>query len=136
MTSSAPFSITQRVYSEDIDLYNVVYHSNYLKYFERARTEWLLDQKMSMTTFLQENCAFVVRKMDIDFLRPLTLHQDFIVDCDPYKHSRSTVTFKQTIQNLERTDTYCQAEVLLVTINKEGKVIKIPESIKEILECQ
>ena len=136
MISTTPFSITQRVYSEDTDLYNVVYHSNYLKYFERARTEWLLDKKMSMTAFLHEDCVFVVRKIDINFLKPLTLHQDFLIDCDPYKHSRSTVSFKQTIQDPNRTTTYCQAEVLLVTINKAGKVIKIPDSIKEILACQ
>ncbi|TOP05405.1 acyl-CoA thioesterase, partial [Vibrio parahaemolyticus] len=65
--TSNPFRWPITVYYEDTDAGGVVYHSNYLKFFERARTEMLRAKGISQHVLLEQNIGFVVRHMDIDF---------------------------------------------------------------------
>jgi acyl-CoA thioester hydrolase len=130
---TAPFHITQSIYSEDVDQYGIVYHSNYLKYFERARTEWLLSKGLTLTQLIEENCCFVIRRATIDFTRSLKLHDRFTIDCQINNTTRTTLLFKQVITECTSNIISCEAEIKLVTINTEGKIIKIPPAIKDIL---
>jgi acyl-CoA thioester hydrolase len=130
---TACFSLLQSVYSEDVDQYGIVYHPNYLKYFERARTEWLLDHGISLTESAKQHIYFVVSNANIDFLKPLKLHQKFIVDCEVKSHSRASLTFQQTIYDPSNDPIFCQAEVLIITINEHNKIIRLPKAIKETL---
>jgi len=60
-----------RVYYEDTDFSGVVYHANYLRYFERARTEWLRALGGDAKTLMRDHgLAFAVRRMELDFLKP------------------------------------------------------------------
>jgi acyl-CoA thioester hydrolase len=130
---SSYFSFTQSVYSEDVDQYSIVYHSNYLKYFERARTEWLLANNLNLTSCAQQGHYFVVSNANIDFKKPLKLHDKFIVDCEIQSHTKASLTFKQTIKCLDKKMIFCSAQILLININESGKITRIPNSIKEIL---
>lgn len=67
------------VYYEDTDAGGVVYHSNYLKFFERARTELLRTIGVSQQVLLEQNIGFVVRHMDIDFLQGARLDDHLTV---------------------------------------------------------
>ena len=62
------FEFPVTIYYEDTDAGGVVYHSNYLKFFERARTELLRKVSLSHQDLLEQNLAFAVRHIDIDFL--------------------------------------------------------------------
>jgi len=63
-----------RVYYEDTDLGGVVYYANYLKFMERARTEWLRTLGFEMSTMAREsNCQFVVIRAEVDFRQPARL---------------------------------------------------------------
>lgn len=73
-TASA-FQWPVTIYYEDTDAGGVVYHSNYLKFFERARTELLRSIGVSQHTLLTQNIGFVVRHIDIDFLRGARLDE-------------------------------------------------------------
>ena len=55
-----------RVYYEDTDAGGIVYYANYLKFFERARTEWLRSLDISQAKFLEQNIGFVVRKVEMN----------------------------------------------------------------------
>ena len=125
------FQLTQHVYSEDVDQYGIVYHANYVKYFERARTEWLMHHGITLTQGIEEGVFFVVKTATLDFIKPLKLHQSFTVDCAVKETSRTRLTFAQTIRDTEQK-CCCTAEVVVVTINPNGKAIRLPETIKEI----
>ncbi|MFA0252816.1 YbgC/FadM family acyl-CoA thioesterase, partial [Vibrio sp. 10N.261.45.A4] len=79
----------------------IVYHSNYLKYFERARTEMLRSIGVSQEVLLQENLGFVVRHMDIDFLQGAKLDQELTVQTHIAQLKRVSLDFCQEIVNLE-----------------------------------
>jgi len=64
-----------RVYYEDTDAGGVVYYANYLKFLERARTEWLRELGYEQDTLMQDGIIFAVRRVTIDYLRPARFNQ-------------------------------------------------------------
>ena len=75
-----PFAWPVRVYYEDTDVGGVVYYANYLKFMERARTEWLRSLGFDMSALAREyRCHFVAQRAEIDFLRPARLDNDLVV---------------------------------------------------------
>ena len=74
-----PFAWPVRVYYEDTDVGGVVYYANYLKFMERARTEWLRALGFDMSAMAREyRCHFVVQRAEIDFLRPARLDDELV----------------------------------------------------------
>jgi acyl-CoA thioester hydrolase len=70
-----------RIYYEDTDFSGLVYHANYLKFLERARTEFLRDHGLEQTHLFQDKgLAFVVRHLEIDFHRPARMDDNLIVE--------------------------------------------------------
>ena len=68
-----------RVYYEDTDFSGVVYHANYLRFFERGRTDALREIGVHHTELLADGCAFVVRRLEIDFQRPAKIDDALLV---------------------------------------------------------
>ncbi|GAM70869.1 4-hydroxybenzoyl-CoA thioesterase [Vibrio sp. JCM 19236] len=110
------FEWTIRIYYEDTDAGGIVYHSNYLKYFERARTELLRAQGINQQVLLEQNTGFVVRKMDIDFLQGAVLDQELTVKTQVSQLKRASLDFCQEIVNLDGK-VLCKAEVKVACIN-------------------
>lgn len=67
------------IYYEDTDAGGVVYHANYLKFFERGRTEMLREQGVCQRELLEQNMGFVVRSMELDFLKAARLDDNLVV---------------------------------------------------------
>ena len=85
-----PFSFPVRVYYEDTDAAGVVYYANYLKFMERARTEWLASLGFPLAAFESEHgVAFVVHRAEIDFLAPARLNDRLDVTVEPLLHGVS-----------------------------------------------
>lgn len=93
------FTWPLRVYWEDTDASGVVYHANYLRWFERARTEWLrslgYDQEAIRT---QLAIAFTVARMEIRYLRPARLDDALLVEVRLAEARRASLTFDQCIR--------------------------------------
>jgi acyl-CoA thioester hydrolase len=90
------FSWPVRVYYEDTDAGGVVYYANYLKFFERARTEWLRSFGLNQDTLAQqEGLIFVVRRASLDFVRPARLDDMLEVTVEPLKLARVYVQLAQ-----------------------------------------
>ena len=69
------YSLTLRVYYEDTDAGGVVYYANYLKFYERCRTEYLRELGFEQDQLINEHgIVFVVRHVDVDYLRPCLLY--------------------------------------------------------------
>jgi acyl-CoA thioester hydrolase len=90
------FTWTVRVYYEDTDAGGIVYYANYLKFFERARTEWLRSLGIHQQTLLdEERAAFVVRSAAIDYLSSARLDDEVTLKLSVEKLGRASVQFAQ-----------------------------------------
>lgn len=92
------FQFPIRVYYEDTDAGGVVYHSNYIKFFERARTEWLRALGFEQDKLVSEHqIVFVVRALDCDYLRPAKFNDELLSTADIKELGKTRITFKQKI---------------------------------------
>ena len=102
MAGIKTFSFPIRIYFEDTDSGGVVYHSNYLKFMERARTEWLrsvgIDQRHLKQ---QDHIMFVVHRIDIQYKLPARLNDDLIVKSELIEIGSSKIEFRQMIYRNE-----------------------------------
>jgi acyl-CoA thioester hydrolase len=93
-----PFSWPVRVYWEDTDAGGLVYHASYLRFLERARTEWLRGLGIDQSTFKQATgLAFLVRDMQIDFLKAALLDDELSVTVEVKQRRAASILFAQTI---------------------------------------
>ena len=91
-----PFTWTVRVYYEDTDTGGIVYYANYLKFFERARTEWLRAAGFGQQALAAEQgLQFVVARIECDYLRPARLDDVIELDVRVIKAGRVSVVFEQ-----------------------------------------
>ncbi|GIU49765.1 hypothetical protein TUM4438_34090 [Shewanella sairae] len=103
------------VYYEDTDAGGVVYHSNYLNFFERARTEWLRALGVSQTALLAEDTAFVVKRAELDFCKAARFEQNLIVETKVIQLKKASMVFQQRLID-ENGVVYCEADVLVACI--------------------
>lgn len=122
-----------RVYYEDTDAAGVVYHSNYLNYMERARTEFLREQGCSVAQLAAEGAVFPVVRMAIDFKVPAR-HDDLLeVTTLPVKVGGSSFTLKQQVLREADGQLLVQAEVTLACVTPGLKAKRIPTEVRDLL---
>ncbi|WP_191322252.1 MULTISPECIES: tol-pal system-associated acyl-CoA thioesterase [Pantoea] len=127
--STTLFRWPVRVYYEDTDAGGVVYHASYLAFYERARTEMLRQRHFNQQVLLEEQVAFVVRRMTIDFVAAARLDDLLEIQTEVTSMTRATMTFSQRIVNAEGK-VLNEAEVLIACINPHlMKPIALPKSI-------
>jgi len=119
-----------KVYYEDTDSGGVVYYSNYLKFLERARTEFLSSIGLSNKKLLNEyKTLIIVKSCNIDYLKSAKLE-------DKLKIYSSIESFRKAsfimLQNIKKdNDLIIRAKLKLVTVNQKGKPIKIPRVLEK-----
>ena len=86
-----------KIYIEDTDFQGVVYHSNYLKYFERARSEFLSANKVSQNELRKLNLAFVIKKINLEYIAAAELGDNLIIKSLVEKGSNARMIFYQKI---------------------------------------
>lgn len=88
-----------RVYYEDTDAGGVVYYANYLRYYERARTEWLRVIGIEQDDLRdQDGVLFIVRSAEIEYLRPAMFNDELVVSSAVSEIRRASLKFKQEIR--------------------------------------
>ena len=96
--SAAEFYWPVRVYYEDTDSGGVVYYANYLKFMERARTEWLRSLGLEQDRLIKEQgIIFAVRSVQVDYLKPALFNQLLLVSAEVIETGRASLTFKQVV---------------------------------------
>ena len=131
-TQTSPvFDWQVRVYYEDTDAAGVVYHSNYLKYMERARTEWLRSAGFTQTGLKKNNgVVFVVSTMKIDFTAPARFEELLHINSTIIDFTGLKLTFRQSIRGDDGLPK-CEAEIDIVCTDAATlKPKRIPEDIK------
>jgi acyl-CoA thioester hydrolase len=121
-----------RVYYEDTDLAGIVYYANYLKFIERARTEWVrglgIDQGMLRA---EEGIVFAVRRVEADYLKPAKFDDELIVVTRPEAVTGARIVLEQIVQrNGERL---FQAQVTLVCLTDGGHATRLPADVRRKL---
>jgi acyl-CoA thioester hydrolase len=126
VSSTSHFQWPVRIYYEDTDAGGIVYHSNYLKYFERARTELLRSKGVSQQVLLEQHTGFVVRHMDIDFKQGATLDEALIVNTWIKEQNKASLIFCQEMVN-DNGRVLCSATVKVACVNTQKmKPMAIP----------
>lgn len=125
------FSWPVRVYYQDTDAGGVVYHTNYVNFMERARTEWLRSFGHSNAGLMQElGVMFVVRSIKIDYLKPALLDDMLSVTAHLSKIGRSQITLAQEVIRGEAL--LAQADVHLVCVDKDSfRPVSVPEILRK-----
>ena len=132
MASASTFPI--RVYFEDTDFTGIVYHANYLRFIERARTEMLRELGFHQGAIHSGEAGdalfFVVARMQIEFLRPARMDDLLTVETRPLKITAAVIELEQIVRREE--DILFTAKVLIAAL-ADGKPRRLPREIREKL---
>ena len=129
----ANYSLTLRVYYEDTDAGGVVYYANYLKFYERCRTEYLRELGFEQDQLINEHrIVFVVRHVDVDYLRPALFNDELIVNLKVVKMTKVSFVFEQTVVAKRDLETVInKAKITVVCVDKTAfRATAIPDAIK------
>jgi tol-pal system-associated acyl-CoA thioesterase len=122
-----------KVYYEDTDCMEVVYHANYLKYLERARTEYVEDRLRPIVEYHRQGYLFMVYKIEIVFHSPAKLGDSLVVRTWIESTTKFRVTVKQILSRKgEYNDYLVTATVTLVAVGVDGKLRDIPPEFHEL----
>ena len=121
-----------RIYYEDTDSGGVVYYANYLKYLERARSEAIYSLGLTNTKLLKDyGTLIIVKSCNIEYKKPARFEDELEIISSVLTKTKTSFTMKQIIKKDE--ETISEADVKLVTVNKKGKPVKIPEILEKFL---
>jgi len=121
-----------RVYYEDTDFSGVVYHSNYLKYMERSRTEWLRLLEIFHTELAKDDSAFAIHKMNLKFGPPAVIDDLLLVRTTLEKLTGARSFLRQEVW---RDDVMLLgADVEVAFINHGGGAKRFPDDLRAKLE--
>jgi len=118
------------VYYEDTDASGRVYHSNYLKYFERGRTDFLYRLGFNHKTLLEKyELYFVVKACDINFKKPAYFEDELVVVTNIEKISKVKIIFHQMLK--KENVIIVDSKITITSININGKITKMPNEMLE-----
>lgn len=127
------FTWQARVYYEDTDSGGVVYYANYLKFLERARTEWLRALGFAQSRLRdEEQKIFVVRQVSIDYLKPAVFDDLLEITVKAAKIGRASLTLEQQI--LRQSTLLCRASVQIACVNSQNfRPQSLPQALLHVL---
>lgn len=130
-----PFLFPVRVYYEDTDAGGVVFYANYLKFMERARTEWLRHLGFEQHRLASEDDAvFAVVKVTLNYRKPARLDDLLEVGARVTETGRSSLVFEQFIRRVADGALLCDGEVRVACLTASTfKPRSIPDSIRKAL---
>lgn len=120
-----------RVYFEDTDAAGIVYYANYLKFAERARTDMLRDLGVSHAEMKRDGLVLVVRRCEIDYLKPAKLDDLLTVETEAAKIGGASVDLRQRV--LRDGGVLAELKVLVVCIGPDGRPHRIPDYVRGVL---
>ncbi|MAX87360.1 MULTISPECIES: tol-pal system-associated acyl-CoA thioesterase [Thalassolituus] len=132
-----------RVYIEDTDAGGIVFYANYLRYMERARSEWLRSFGFEQQALMQAGVRFVVRDLNIRYRKAAVLDDQIVATTDLAEITKAGMTLNQTVirrsESAEKTEERTEellvdAQVRVACINNEGRPAAIPADIVALMK--
>ena len=118
-----------RIYYEDTDSGGVVYYANYLKFMERARTEWLRAEGFEQDELIaKDNVIFAVRSVQADYLLPARFNEELVISTKVIKKGKASITVEQVVKRDK--DVLCRAVIKIASLNAQDfKPAIMPENL-------
>ena len=117
-----------RVYYEDTDLAGIVYYANYLKFIERARSEWVRNLGLDQNVLRKDyGIVFAVRKVEADYLKSAKFDELLLISTELQKKTRVRLNFSQEIYR--DSDLIFRANLVIVPLSVAGGLVKLPKII-------
>lgn len=117
-----------RVYYEDTDLAGIVYYANYLKFIERARSEWVRGLGIDQAQMKAEGYVFAVRRVEADYLMPAKYDDELVIETDMVENSGVRLIVRQDVKRADVT--LFTATVTIICMNASGAVARLPAAIR------
>ncbi|MEP2641952.1 tol-pal system-associated acyl-CoA thioesterase [Roseobacter sp.] len=119
-----------RVYYEDTDMAGIVYHANYLRYIERARSDWVRKIGIDQLAMKADGVVFAVRRMTVDYMQPAVFDDVLKVETVLKQVTPARMILDQTVHR--GTDVLFVAEVTIVCIGRGGKPARLPAELRSL----
>ncbi|WP_447971974.1 acyl-CoA thioesterase [Nitrospira sp. Kam-Ns4a] len=123
-----------RIYYEDTDCGGVVYYANYLKYFERARTEYLEQRGLSVAGLLQEGTQFMVVHAELDYRFPARYGETLSIETKLAGRGKATVTFAHVVREKTSGRVVVEGAATLCAVDLQGKVKRLAPAFVAAIE--
>jgi len=117
-----------RVYYEDTDLAGIVYYANYLKFIERARSEWVRDLGIDQVQMKADGLVFAVRRVEADYLAPAKFDDELLVHTTMQPGSGARLVVKQDVMRGETL--LFSALVTIICMTQDGAATRLPAVIR------
>lgn len=121
-----------RVYYEDTDLAGIVYYANYLKFIERARTEWVRGLGVDQRALKAAGLVFAVRRVEADYLRPARFDDELVVQTVVTSVTGARIVLQQDITRGD--ERLFAAQVVLVCLSDSGQPARLPPELRRVLD--
>ena len=114
-----------RIYYEDTDCGGVVYYANYLKYFERARTQYLEDRGLSVAELMKAGRVFVVVHAEVDYRTPARYGDTLEIKTNVAEMNAAAITFSHVVVDRESRRVVAEGAARLAVTDGNGKVKRL-----------
>ena len=122
-----------KIYYEDTDCGGVVYYANYLKYFERARTEYLADRGLSVAGLMKEGTVFVVVHAELNYRSPARYGDCLVIETVVSDTTPASFTFSHVIRERESRRIVVEGSARLASTDRDGKVKRLDKAMISVL---
>ncbi len=122
-----------KIYYEDTDCGSVVYYANYLRYMERARTEYMAARGSSIKTLIEQGSLFMILRAEVDYRSPAHLGDILVVETWVTETTGATITFQHTMKEKATNRLITECKATAVCVDATGKPKKIPRQALENL---
>lgn len=124
-----------KIYYEDTDCGGVVYYANYLKYFERARTEYLEVRGYSVAALMEQGIIFVVVHAEVDYCSPGRYGDTLVVETKVGDVTRAALTFSHIVREKVSGRVVVKGAARLAATDGNGKVKRLDRVMVATLQA-
>jgi len=125
-----------KIYYEDTDCGGVVYYANYLKYFERARTQYLEARGLSVAELMQQGRVFVVVHAELEYRAPAHYGETLEIETIIPEMSPASLTFSHVVRELESRRVVVEGSARLAVTDGQGKVKRLDKATVAALQSE
>lgn len=121
-----------RVYYEDTDMGGVVYHANYLRYIERARSDWVRKLGNDQNAMREAGIVWVVRRIEADYRAAARFEDELEIETEMVSITGARLVMEQSVRRGD--EVIFHAMVTAVCMNAKGKPVRLPAEIRALLQ--
>jgi acyl-CoA thioester hydrolase len=122
-----------KIYYEDTDCGGVVYYANYLKYFERARTDYLDRRGYSVSELMKQGTVFMVVRAEIEYKSPARLGETLVIETVLSEEGKASFRFAHVVKEKTSGRVVVEGSATLVATGSDGKVKRLTPELKDAL---